>query len=294
MITQSMIIELREKTGAGVLNCHNTLKETNGDIEKAIVILKEKGFMIAAQKAERITAEGLIGIYVTKDHQAGSIIEINCETDFVAANKSFIELTARLAEQAAKSGAESVNQFAEENYIADDGITVRDAVTSLIAKLRENITIRRFNTFTTQSGFIQGYNHNCGRIGALVEITCEKADLTLLDIGKELAMQITASKPLFINREDVPVEILEKEKQIFKSEALGKPEAIVDKIVTGKMERFFREKCLVEQVWIKNEEMTIADYLREESGKLKAAVKVVRFVRFERGEGLEKRVNCQK
>jgi elongation factor Ts len=144
-------------------------------------------------------------------------------------------------------------------------------------------------TFTTQNGFIQGYNHNCGRIGALVEITCEKVDLTLRDIGKELAMQIAASKPLFIDRADVPVEILEKEKQIFKSEASGKPEAIVDKIVSGKMERFFKEKCLVEQVWIKNEEMTIADYLREQSLKLKAAVKVVRFARFERGEGLEKR-----
>ena len=295
MITQSMIIELRSKTGAGVMNCRNTLTQTNGDMEKAIAILKEKGLAIAAQKAERITAEGLIGLYVSDDHRTGSIIEVNCETDFVAANEDFVAIVNNLARQAARTSASTNLELMAERYDADPAITVQDAVTGLIAKMRENISVRRFQSFQTPAGFVHGYLHHGARVGVLLEFSCKKESPVLASIGKEVAMQIAATNPIFIDRSAVPPEVLDDQRRAFRTNAqkAGKPEALLDKIAAGKIEKYLKEKCLMEQAWIKNEDMTIGDYLREESRKLGQTVGIGRFTRFERAENLDGDTHCQ-
>lgn len=289
MITQKMIMELRGKTGAGVMSCRNTLQETNGDLEKAAALLKEQGAAIAAKKAERTTAAGLICGYVSPDHTSGALVEVNCETDFVALNKDFIALAENLARQAALTPAQDEEEFAAVPYFADERICVRDAVTSLVAKLRENIVIGRVKTFITKNGRIQCYLHNGGRIGVLAEIASEAGNAddapALLQIGKEVAMQIAAANPQFIARTDIAPAVLEEERQTYRMQALnaGKPEAVATKVAAGKLAKYLKEKCLLEQAWIKNEEITLADYLDEQSRTLGTAVAVARFARFERG-----------
>ncbi len=290
MITQSMIIELRVKTGAGIMNCRDTLMETNGDLEKAITILKEKGMTIAAKKVERVTAEGLVSGHISKDHKAGAIIELNCETDFVAINEEFVKLADNLAKQAVTTTTHIVPDFTAEKYLAGENITIQDALTSLVAKLRENITLRRFVSYRTENGYILNYIHG-GRIGVLLEMAPGRDNSALAGIGKEIAMQIAATNPLFIGREDINPELLVNETEAYRKQAIddGKPETIADKIATGKIAKYIKEKCLLEQVWIKNEDMTIADYLQNMSGKLGGEIKIIRFTRFEKGEGLVKR-----
>ena len=290
MITSAMISELRAKTGAGIINCRDTLQETNGDLEKAVAILKEKGLAIAAKKVERITAEGLISSYISEDQRAGAIVELNCETDFVAIHEEFRMTADNLARQAVTTPARTVADFGAERYIGDPSLTVRDALTALIAKLRENITLHRFAAFQSEYGFVQNYLHG-GRIGVLLEMAGAADNPALRNIAKEIALQIAAARPLFITRDDVDPELLARESEAYKAQALseGKPEAIAAKIVTGKIAKYLKEKCLMEQVWIKNEDLTVAGLIREESRKSGAAIRIVRFVRFEKGEGMAKR-----
>lgn len=290
MITQSMIIEIRAKTGAGIMNCRDTLMETNGDMAKAIAILKEKGMAIAAKKVERVTTEGFVSGYISGDHKAGALVELNCETDFVAINEEFIRFADDLARQALTTTAQTVPDFVAEKYIADENITIQEALTSLVAKLRENITLRRFVSFRTKGGYVLNYLHG-GRIGVLLEIASTKDNSELSSIGKEIAMQIAAINPLFIAKEDINPELLVNESEMYKTQAIndGKPEVIAVKIAAGKIAKYIKEKCLLEQVWIKNGEMTIDDYIQDESRKLGADIKIVRFIRFEKGEGLAKR-----
>jgi elongation factor Ts len=289
MITQSMIKELRVKTGAGIMNCRNTLKETDGDMEKAVAVLKEKGLALAAQKGERVTAEGLISCCLSRDHKAGAMIELNCETDFVALNEEFITVADTLAGQAVASQAQTLTDFTAEKYRGQDG-TVREALAALIAKLRENIILRRFTVLRTETGFICSYLHG-GRIGVLLELACAKNVPALSDTAKELAMQIAAAKPIFVTKDDADPQFLANQSETYKIEAIdaGKPETLAAKIAAGKIAKFIKEKCLLEQVWIKNEDLTISAYLQEESRKIGAEIKIIRFARFEKGEGLAKR-----
>ena len=292
MISASMVKELRESTGAGMMDCKRALTETDGDLDRAVELLREKGLAAAAKKAGRIAAEGLVFTYISEDMKTGSVVEVNCETDFVADNKEFITLTENVAKQAAQTTSTTIEEFVSEKYIADATITISDAVTSLIAKLGENMSVRRFEKFSIENGVVQSYVHGGGRIGVLVELSCVKQDDVLLQIAKDVAMQIAAASPLFLDNTCVDTATLESEKEIFRVQAIneGKPEKIVEKMVMGRVNKYYKEVCLLEQVWVKNADYTITKHLQEESKKLGAEIKVTRFARFERGEGIEKKV----
>ncbi len=291
MITAAMVKELRERTGAGMMDCKKALNETNGDMEKAIEVLREKGLAAAAKKAGRIAAEGVVTTYISEDMKIGSVVEVNCETDFVAANDDFRTLANNVAKMTAYTKATTVEELLTEKYIGDESSTLQEAVTALIAKIGENISVRRFEKFNVENGIIQSYIHGNGKIGVLVQLTCEKQADILTTIGKDVAMQVAAANPLFLNKDAVDNESLEKEKEIFRVQALneGKPENIVEKMVMGRINKYYKEICLVEQVWVKNGDYTIAKYLQEESKKIGASIEIAHFARFERGEGIEKR-----
>lgn len=290
VITAKMVSELRERTGAGMMDCKKALTQADGDIEKAIEILREKGLASAAKKAGRIAAEGLIQTYISEDGKNGAVIEVNCETDFVAKNDDFVNLSKNLAKQVAVSKASNVDELLEENYIADSSIAVKDAITALIAKLGENMKLRRFEKFNTENGALVDYIHGGGRIGIMVQLEGANRE-GLLEVGKELALQIAAANPLFIYKEDVPEEMLAKEREIYRQQALneGKPEKIVDKMVEGRIQKYYKDVCLIEQLWIRDQDLTIKKYLENKSKELGADIKVVKFTRFEKGEGIEKK-----
>lgn len=291
MITASMVKELRERTGAGMMDCKKALNETNGDMDKAIEILREKGLAAAAKKAGRIAAEGLVVTYISEDMKKGAAVEVNCETDFVAANEEFKSLADNIAKQVVESNVNTVEELLEEKYIDDNGKTIKEVLTALIAKIGENMSVRRFERFSIDNGLIQSYIHGGGRIGVLVELACEKQDAALAQVAKDVAMQVAAANPLFLDKTSVDQETLEKEKEIYRVQALneGKPENIVDKMVMGRVSKYLKEVCLVDQIWVKNSDYTITKYLQEESKKIGADIKITRFARFERGEGIEKK-----
>lgn len=291
MITAGMVKELRERTGAGMMDCKKALNETNGDMEKAIEVLREKGLAAAAKKAGRIAAEGIVTTYISEEMKLGSVVEVNCETDFVAANEEFKALVENVAKMVALSNVSTVEELVAQKYIADESVTVQEVVTALIAKIGENMSVRRFERFAIENGIVQSYVHGNGKIGVLVELACEKQDPALAVIGKDIAMQVAAANPLFLNKDAVDNDALEKEKEIYRVQALneGKPENIVEKMVMGRVNKYYKEVCLIEQVWVKNGDYTITKYLQEESKKIGAEITVTRFARFERGEGIEKK-----
>ncbi|MFL0268263.1 translation elongation factor Ts [Candidatus Clostridium radicumherbarum] len=292
MITAQAVKELRERTGAGMMECKKALTEANGDMEKAIENLRERGLAAAAKKAGRVASEGLVETYLAEDNKSGAIVEVNCETDFVSANEEFAKLSKNIAKQASTTNAKTVEELVEEKYIADSNITIKDAVTALIAKLGENMAVRRFTRFSIDKGLVHSYIHGGGRIGVLVEVACEKDSDVVLSVAKDIAMQVAAANPLFLNKEQVDTDTLEKEKEIYKVQAMneGKPENIAEKMVQGRIQKYYKENCLIEQVWIRNSDYTITKYLQEKSKEIGAPITVTRFVRFEKGEGIEKKV----
>ena len=291
MITAQIVKELRERTGAGMMDCKKALSQTDGDMDKAVEYLREKGLAAAAKKAGRIAAEGLVETFVSEDKKVAGIVEFNCETDFVCANADFAEIAKNLAKQASKTSATTVEEFVEEKYIADETVAVKDVVTALIAKLGENMNVRRFAKFNVATGAVQSYIHGGGRIGVVVEVACEKESNVLLEVAKDVAMQVAAANPLYLDRTSVDAEVLDKEREIYKVQAIneGKPEKIVDKMVEGRIQKYLKEICLVDQMWVKNPDLTITKYLQEKSKEVGAPITIARYVRFERGEGIEKK-----
>lgn len=291
MITASMVKDLRERTGAGMMDCKKALNECEGDIEKAIEHLREKGLAAAAKKAGRVASEGLVKTFVSEDKKEAAIVEVNCETDFVSVNEAFVEFVDNVAKQAASTTAADIDAFVAEKYIADPAITIQEALTNMIAKLGENMNVRRFKRFTVENGVIESYIHGGGRIGVLVKVECGKADDVLAVIAKDVAMQVAATNPLFLNKDAVDADTLEKEKEIYRVQALneGKPEAIVEKMTMGRIQKYYKENCLVEQVWVKDADYTITKYLQEKSKAIGSEIAVTEFARFERGEGIEKK-----
>ena len=289
MITAKSVKELREMTGAGMMDCKKALTETNGDIEKAVEFLREKGLAAAAKKAGRVAAEGLVKTYITEDNKKAGIVEVNCETDFVAANDQFVAFADALAKMVVDTNATTVEEFLNEKF--NDEQTVQEALTALIATLGENMTVRRFKKIEVANGAVQTYIHGGGRIGVVVELGCETESQVVVDLAKELCMQVAAANPLFLNEEGVDKEAVEKEREIYRVQALneGKPEKIVDKMVEGRIKKYYKEVCLVDQVWVKNPDLTISKLVAEKSKELGVPVEVVRFVRFEKGEGIEKK-----
>ena len=277
MVTAALVKELREKTGAGMMDCKKVLTETDGDLEKASELLRERGIAKAAKKSGRVAAEGLVEAYVTEDGKVGAIVEVNAETDFVAKNEEFKTFVEDVAEQIAKENPADVEELLEQTSIKDSNKTVKEVLTDKIAKIGENMTIRRFERFES-NGLVEKYIHGDGKIGVLVDIENGDAEL-----AKDICMQIAAAKPEFVNREQVPAERLEKEKEILKAQTMneGKPEAIAEKIVMGRINKFYEEICLVDQEFVKDPSMKVSQVLKDAS--------VVEFARFEKGEGIEKK-----
>ncbi|MFT8314726.1 MAG: translation elongation factor Ts [Clostridium sp.] len=290
MISASLVKELRDRTGAAMMACKKALTEANGDIDKAIEILREKGLAAAAKKAGRVAAEGLIVTYLSEDKKSGAIVEVNCETDFVSANEEFAVLANNVAKMAATTEAANVEELLNEKYIVDNSATLKDTLTALIAKLGENMNVRRFVKYNAANGVVQSYIHGGGRIGVLVELSCEKESEVLSDLSKDICMQIAAANPLFLNEDQVDTKTLNSEREIYRTQALneGKPEKIVDKMVEGRIKKYLKEVCLVDQVWVKDSDLTISKLLAAKSKEVGAPITISAFTRFERGEGIEK------
>ena len=280
MITASQVKELRERTGAGMMDCKKVLTETNGDEEKAIELLRERGLSKAAKKSGRIAAEGLAAAYITDDKKVGVVVEVNAETDFVAKNEEFKAFVADVAKQVATKNPANLEELLAQESIAESGKTVQEVLTNKIATIGENMSIRRFERFETENGTIATYIHGDGKIAVLVEM--ENADETL---AKDVCMQIAAARPEYLDRESVPADRVEKEMEILKAQAMneGKPAEIAEKMVQGRIGKFYGEICLVEQPFVKNPDEKVGKMVE---GK---GAKIVRFARLEKGEGLEKR-----
>lgn len=286
-ITAAMVKELREKTGAGMMDCKKALSATNGDFEAAIDFLREKGLASAAKKAGRIAAEGVVMATVSSDMKTGVVVEVNCETDFVAGTPDFKDFASDIAKQVELSSATSVEALLEEKSISDAENTVADVVKGKIAKIGENISVRRFTKYTTTNGIVASYIHGGGRIGVLVEI--EGADSSLADFAKDIAMQIAAANPTCISRDEVDQKDIEHERKVLREQALaeGKPEKIVEKMVDGRLEKYYKEVCLLDQEYIKDGDYTVGKLL-EKTGK---GLKIARFTRYQLGEGIEKKAD---
>jgi elongation factor Ts len=289
MITAQSVKELREKTGAGMMDCKKALTETNGDMEKAIEVLREKGLAAAAKKADRVAAEGVVKTYISEDQKVAGIVELNCETDFVAANEEFVGFAGKLAEMASTSTAKDIENFVAEKF--NETQTVQEALTALIAKLGENMTVRRFEKFAVENGVVQSYIHGGGRIGVVVELACDTVSPVLAEVAKDVCMQVAAANPSFLSKDDVDNEALDKEKEIYRVQALneGKPENIVEKMVMGRIQKYYKEVCLLEQAWVKDGDKSITKHLQEKSKEVGSPITINKFVRFERGEGIEKK-----
>ena len=280
MITANQVKDLRERTGAGMMDCKKVLTETNGDEEKAIELLRERGLSKAAKKSGRIASEGLADAYVSEDGKVGAVVEVNAETDFVAKNEEFRSFVADVAKQVAEKNPANVEELLAQESIQETGKTVNEVLTNKIATIGENMSIRRFERFESANGTVAKYIHGDGKIAVLVEMENATEEL-----AKDICMQIAAAKPEYLNREAVPQERVEKEMEILKAQAMneGKPAEIAEKMVQGRIGKFYGEICLIEQAFVKNPD--------EKVGKMVEAkgAKIVRFARLEKGEGLEKK-----
>jgi elongation factor Ts len=290
-ITAEMVRELREKTGAGMMDCKKALTESGGDTEAAVDVLRKKGLAAAAKKASRIASEGTVTAYVAAE--SATLVEINCETDFVAKTDDFQEFARQVAATVNGKGPKGV----EESLLlpGEGGVPLGTMLNEKVAKIGEKISFRRFVRFALPagaSGVTVPYIHAGGKIGVLVELLgAGPDDAEFVALGKDMAMQVAAANPLYVSREDVPAAAVEREKAIYREQALaaGKPEKILDRIAEGKLEKYYGDFCLLEQSFIKDPERTVNDLLKEMAAKRGVAVSVGRFARFQVGEGLTKR-----
>jgi elongation factor Ts len=287
-VTASMVKELRERTGAGMMDCKKALVDNNEDMEKAIEFLREKGLAKAAKKAGRIAAEGLVAAYVSEDNKLASIVEVNSETDFVAKNETFRTYVADVASQAANTEATEIEGFLNDKWLKDDSKTVKEVLTEQIAVIGENMNIRRFEKVVADGSFVTSYIHGGGKIGVLVEMNGE-ANEASLECAKNIAMQVAAVTPKYISRDEVDADYIEKEKEILKQQAKNenpdKPDNIIEKMIIGRVNKMLKEICLLDQPYVKDGDLTVGKYIASVSKELS----VKRFVRFETGEGLEKK-----
>ncbi len=279
MVTASLVKELREKTGAGMMDCKKVLTETDGDMEKAAELLRERGIAKAAKKSSRIAAEGLVVAYVSDDKKTGAVVEVNAETDFVAKNEEFKTFANDVAEQVVKENPANVEELLSQKWIKDTSKTVSEVLTDKIATIGENMSIRRFVRFTS-NGLVEKYIHGEGKIGVLVSMEGGNEE-----VAKDICMQIAAARPEYLDETAVPEERVAKEMEILKAQAMneGKPAEIAEKMVKGRINKFYGEICLVDQPFVKDPNIKVSDLLSSKNAK------VIEFARIERGEGLEKK-----
>ena len=295
-VTASMVKELREMTGAGMMDCKKALSATDGDFDKAIEFLREKGLATAEKKAGRIAAEGLVATTIKDGDKVAAIVEVNAETDFVAKNEVFQTFVKEVVEQAANTDAADIDAFKAEKWALDTSMTVDEKLAAMIAKIGENMNIRRFEKIVSEDGIVVSYIHAAGKIGVLVEAKTENNDERVKEALKNVAMQVAALNPKYVSTDDVPEEYKEHEKEILIARAkndpknANKPENIIEKMITGRLAKELKEICLLEQEYVKAENKeTVAKYLEMVSKEVGTPVELKRFVRFETGEGLEKK-----
>lgn len=281
-ITAAVVNELRQATGCGLMDCKKALIECEGDMEKAVMYLREKGLASQAKKASRVAAEGMA--YATVIDGVGVVVEVNCETDFVANTDRFKNLCRDFAKHIAAAAPASVEEMLAQPFYTDASKTVNDLIGEATASIGEKISVRRFARFVAEHGMVDTYNHMGGRIGVMVELSCPEVNDEVKALSHDLVMHIAAANPQYVRRDEVPTDNLEKEREVLTQQALneGKPAKIVERMVEGRIEKYYKEVCLLEQPFVKDPDINVTKML---GGK----ADVVRFVRFERGEGLEKR-----
>lgn len=297
-ITAAMVKDLRELTGAGMMDCKKALGETDGDMDAAVEYLRKNGQAKAEKKAGRIAAEGLCKV-VLKDDRTAAVVEVNSETDFVAKNEVFQSFVAAVADQAVDSSAADMDAFMAEKWNQDNSITVKEALVAQIAKIGENLNIRRFEKVVADNGCVVSYTHGGGRIGVIVEAETDVVNDAIKEAMTNVAMQIAALSPKYVSTDDVSEEYKAHEKEILMAQIAndpkmaGKPEKVIEGAVVGRLNKELKEVCLLEQPYVKAEDgkQTVAQYLSQVAKENGAKLSVKKFVRFETGEGLEKKVD---
>ena len=285
-ISAKIVMELRGRTGAGMMDCKKALAAVEGDMEKAIDYLREKGLAAAAKKQSRIAAEGLVGSIVSKECASGALVEVNCETDFVAKTDKFKALVSDVAEQVAKKNPADVDALLKQPFFKDESTTIEQMVTAATAEIGEKISIRRFVRY--EGGIVESYIHMGGKVGVLVQAEGTPNEEVIHDV----ALQIAAASPVapeYVRREEVDPSHLEHEKEILIAQARneGKPEKIIEKMVEGRIVKFYKEVCLLEQAFVKDADVSVGKMIEQKAKGLN----IVRFTRYKMGDGLEKKVN---
>ena len=295
-ITAAMVKELREMTGAGMMDCKKALTETNGDMDAAVEFLRKNGQAKAEKKAGRIAAEGLCTVALQGD-QVAAVVEVNSETDFVAKNETFREFVQAVAEQAVASDAKDMDEFLAESWKADASKTVKEALVEKVAVIGENLNIRRFEKVTAENGCVVSYIHGGGRIGVIVEAETAVVDDEVKEALTNIAMQVAALSPKYVSRAEISEDYVAHEKEILLAQIMNdpkesqKPEKVINGMIEGRVNKELKEICLVDQIYVKAEDgkQTVGKYLEQVSKAVGTTVSVKRFVRFETGEGLEKK-----
>ncbi len=292
-VTAALVKELRERTGAGMLDCKKALTETDGNIEQSIEVLREKGLAKAAKKAGRVAAEGIVAVKVAEDNKSAVVVEVNSETDFVAKNEKFQTYVGLVAEQAMKTTATDIEAFLSEAWIADSSKTVEDELNAQIAVIGEKLSIRRFEKITNGNGVVASYIHAGGKIGVLVSAETSVVNDDIHEALRSVAMQIAALPPVYLSREEVDANYIESETNILKQQAMNenpdKPENIIDKMIVGRLNKQLKEVCLLDQTYVKDSDLTVQKYIDQVAKNAGTSIVLKSYVRFETGEGIEKK-----
>ncbi|MCI9362445.1 MAG: elongation factor Ts [Hungatella sp.] len=296
-VTAAMVKELREMTGAGMMDCKKALAATDGDMDKAVEFLREKGLAGAAKKAGRIAAEGIVVTALTEDGKRAVVVEVNAETDFVAKNEKFQNYAADVAAQALVTTAADIEAFMAETWAKDTTMTVKDALSSQISIIGENMNIRRFEQVVEENGFVTSYIHGGGKIGVLVDVETDVVNDAVKEMAKNVAMQAAALKPMYTDRSEVSEEFIEHEKGILMAQIqndpkeASKPEKVIAGMIQGRINKELKEICLMDQIYVKAEDgkQSVDQYVKAVAKENGANIKIKKFVRFETGEGLAKK-----
>ena len=296
-VTAKMVKELREMTGAGMMDCKKALGETNGDMDKAVEFLREKGLATAQKKAGRIAAEGICKTLVAADEKSAVVVEVNAETDFVAKNDKFQDYVAQVAEAAMETEAATTEEFLASTWKFDAEKTVQEALSAQIAVIGENMNIRRFTKVTEENGFVASYTHMGGKIGVLVDVETDVVNDDIKEMARNVAMQIAALKPEYTNSSEVSADYIAHEKEILLAQIMNdpkesqKPENVIQGMINGRINKELKEICLLDQTYVKAEDgkQSVAKYVAEVAKANNANVAIKGFVRFETGEGIEKK-----
>lgn len=296
-VTAKMVKDLREMTGAGMMDCKKALAATDGDMDKAVEFLREKGLAGAEKKAGRIAAEGIVDTAMTADEKKAVIVEVNAETDFVAKNAKFQAYVAQVAAQALTTTAADMDAFMDEKWAADESLTVKEALSSQISIIGENMSIRRFKQVKEENGFVASYIHAGGRIGVLLDVQTDVVNDAVKEMAKNVCMQVAALNPKYTSRNEVSADFIEHEKSILMAQIqndpkeASKPEKVIQGMIQGRINKEMKEICLLDQVYVKAEDgkQSVAQYVAQVAKENGANIELKSFVRFETGEGLEKK-----